>query len=156
MELDTDSVVAVNDLRSFMDRLFATFPVIQAAGGYVMNPRSQLLMIFRRGYWDLPKGKLEDGEMPEEAALREVEEECGIDKLHIASLPFDTYHIYRENGTTVIKQSTWYRMHTEHLHSPIPQEEEDIAEARWVDLPVPSEILAGAYASIREVIRHFS
>lgn len=156
MQLDRDYRVVVGDLPGFMDRLFSAFPVIRAAGGYVLNPKGQLLMIFRRGYWDMPKGKLEAGEFPEQAAIREVEEECGIDRLRITSGPFDTYHVYAESGQPVIKQSTWYRMYTDTALAPKPQEEEDIMDVRWVDLPVPGEMLMGAYASIRAVIEHFS
>lgn len=156
MHLDRDYHVVVNDLPGFIGRLFSAFPVIQAAGGYVLNANGQLLMIFRRGYWDLPKGKIEEGEVPEQAALREVEEECGIDRLQITSGPFDTYHVYAERGETIIKQSIWYRMYTDTTAVPVPQEEEDIVEVRWVNLPVPREILSGAYASIHAVIEHFS
>ena len=51
---------------------------IIAAGGLVTNENNELLMIFRRGKWDLPKGKLDKGETIEECAIREVEEETGI------------------------------------------------------------------------------
>lgn len=40
--------------------------------------REYLLLQYHAGYWDLPKGKLEVGETPREAAFRELFEETGI------------------------------------------------------------------------------
>ena len=71
---------------------------IIAAGGLVTNPQGQILWIFRRGFWDLPKGKVEKMESIEEAALREVEEECGIKQLVLDKLIDKTYHIYKIKG----------------------------------------------------------
>lgn len=156
LQLDRDHHVVVQDLDKFMNLLFETFPIIEAAGGYVLNTQGKLLMIFRKEFWDLPKGKLDEGESLEETAKREVEEECGIGKLHIISEPFSTYHVYEERGRVVIKHSVWYAMKTSDTQQPVPQEEEEITDARWVELPVSDSILEGAYASIREVITHFS
>jgi 8-oxo-dGTP diphosphatase len=57
--------------------------VIEAAGGVVWRQtRSglQVLLVHRPRYddWSLPKGKLDPGETPRKAALREVEEETGL------------------------------------------------------------------------------
>ena len=68
--------------------------MVEAAGGLVFNKDGDILMIFRNGKWDLPKGKLEIGESIEECAIREVEEECGISGLIIEKKIKDTYNIY--------------------------------------------------------------
>ena len=53
--------------------------LVRAAGGVVVRD-GRVLLVHRPRYgdWTLPKGKLEDGEAWEDAALREVEEETGL------------------------------------------------------------------------------
>ena len=114
------------------------------------------LMIFRRGFWDLPKGKLDKGETIEECAIREVEEECGISRLSIISGAFSTFHLYNEKGKTIVKESVWYKMRSTDKSELVPQTEEDILEARWVSTPVSSDLIDQAYLSIREVINYFA
>ena len=55
--------------------------IIEAAGGLVFNEKNELLMIFRRGFWDLPKGKVDEGETLEQCAVREVQEETGLQNI---------------------------------------------------------------------------
>lgn len=148
--------VEVENLELFVGELFNEIPVITAGGGFVLNQKGDLLMIHRRGFWDLPKGKIEKGEEIEECAIREVEEECGVSDLRIDSQPFHTYHLYRErNGKAVIKDSVWFLMRTNHSTDLVPQTEEDIEKAVWQKLPVPKAIRSEAYSSINEVIDHF-
>ncbi len=128
---------------------------IQAGGGYVTDESGQVLMIYRRGFWDLPKGKMDPGETIDKTALREVQEECGVERLRIASPPFSTFHLYEERGEMILKESVWYRMKTKH-QTLIPQVEEDITKAEWVALPVSEAIKSRCYASILEVLEHFS
>ncbi len=107
-------------------------PLIKAGGGLVSNEQNKYLFIFRKGKWDLPKGKLDDGETFRKAAVREVEEECGI-KIDRCGLRISkTYHIYEMDGVPVIKETGWYRMRADHQKQLIPQLEEDITEARWI------------------------
>lgn len=156
MDLNEDMVIDLPDLNSFVQMVFTDLQHIIAAGGYVVNASGEVLMIHRRGHWDLPKGKQEPGEDIEETAMREVEEECGIGGLNIDSPPFSTFHLYEELGETIVKESVWYKMTTDDQSAPIPQSEEDIKEAIWTDMPIKEEVLNGAYPSIREVINHFS
>lgn len=107
--------------------------IIPAAGGIVENKKGEILAIFRRGHWDLPKGKIEQGEYIEETAVREVEEETGIavdrlrDKLQVS------YHTYRtKSNKLVLKPSHWYLMYSKSKKLK-PQKEEDIEQAIWVD-----------------------
>lgn len=130
-----------------------TKTTIKAGGGVVVNPEGEILMIFRRKCWDLPKGKLDKGETIEECALREVREECGVQNLALGQFICTTRHEYQERGTQIIKETSWFEMQGSGKLT--PQTEEDIESARWV---VPSEVetlLKNSYPTIQEVIREF-
>jgi len=129
----------------------ACFKQVDAAGGYVTNAQGQLLVFFRRGSWDLPKGKIDAGETPEHAALREVREETGLQNLTLGAFLGHTWHTYREKDERILKCTWWYRMQTTDTKV-VPQTEEDIEEIRWVH---PAAWLASApavYGNIRELI----
>lgn len=153
--VDSIKVFEVKDAQRTMQYVGSVLKPITAAGGVVLNENDELLMIHRRGFWDLPKGKAEAGETITETAIREVEEECGIQGLSIVSDPFSTYHVYEEKGQTILKESIWFRMATTE-QSLTPQTEEDIEQAEWVQLPISNEKVSSAYPSIREVLLHFS
>ncbi|MDR1227400.1 MAG: NUDIX domain-containing protein [Prevotellaceae bacterium] len=133
------------------ERFCSGYKVVEAAGGLVYNPKGERLMIYRRGYWDLPKGKVEKNEKPEECALREVKEECGVHGLSIQKLICTTRHTYREKGQAILKISHWYAMSCDNGNPPIPQTEEDITIAEWSDYKKVTENLRGCYPSISEV-----
>jgi hypothetical protein len=93
-----------------LDGIKSAMEIVPAAGGIVWKKSGELLMIYRRGRWDLPKGKIEADESIEIAALREVEEECGIGKLRLIQ-KFDTsYHIYPERKKWLLKETHWFEM----------------------------------------------
>ncbi len=118
--------------------------LIPAAGGVVCrreNGRLQVLLILRRGLWDLPKGKLEEGESPETGALREVEEETGCRDLRITGPLGTTLHHYEEDGEQVAKRTWWYAMESGQPDLR-PQLEEDIKALEWTDLPGASDKVA--------------
>jgi len=130
----------------------ACFEQIEAAGGLVTDPAGRLLVFLRRGFWDLPKGKIDPGETPEQAALREVQEETGLKNATLGPFVAHTWHTYREKGERVLKRTWWYRMHTTDTDT-VPQTEEDIEEIQWVE---PVEWLASnpkTYASIQEILK---
>lgn len=107
------------------------FKIMKAAGGLVTNPQNEVLMIFRRGYWDLPKGKLDNGENYKTASVREVKEECGLKSVERGKKLVSTYHVFKnKDGQRILKKSKWYHMTSTDVEL-IPQEEEDIIEARW-------------------------
>ncbi len=111
------------------------FQIIEAAGGLVYNPEGAVLLIYRRGSWDLPKGKIDAGENPQEAALREVREETGLRELAIEAPLSTTYHTYRDrNGRRILKRTYWFTMRTEETLL-IPETEEDIELAVWMTIP---------------------
>ncbi|MGZ5243718.1 MAG: NUDIX hydrolase [Bacteroidia bacterium] len=129
-----------------------TLPVIQAAGGIVWNNERDLLMIFRRGKWDLPKGKIEEGESIETAALREVEEESGIGKLRLIEKFDTTYHIYPEREKWILKETHWYEMISKDIGKTVPQISEGITEVSWIPRLDIGNKINDTYASMRELI----
>lgn len=128
------------------------FIYLEAAGGLVQHPQKGFLGIFRLGKWDLPKGKIESGENPQEAALREVEEECGIKPEGIVQKIADTYHIYMMNGKHHLKRTHWFLMHYSGSAELVPQTDEDIAECRWVTDIEKNKFLQNTYPAIAEIL----
>lgn len=128
------------------------FTNIDASGGLVRNARGELLVIFRRGRWDLPKGKAEKGERSAETALREVREECGLQELELEDHIATTYHLYLLNEDFVLKKTEWYGMTCEGEEQLRPNIAEDITEAKWAGPVDMDEILSNTYPSIRELI----
>ncbi len=129
-------------------------PIILAGGGVVTNEHGDLLMIFRRGKWDLPKGKLDKGETIEACALREVTEETGVQNLTLGKLVIVTQHAYFDvyQKQDVIKESHWFRMTVSGVPALVPQIEEDITAIEWTK---PSEIslrLQESYETIKTVL----
>ncbi len=125
---------------------------IIAAGGLVKNSEGKFLFIFRRGKWDLPKGKVEKGEKMEDAAIREVQEECGIEDVEIIQPLTKTIHTYELNGEKILKETHWFLMKTNFEKKLIPQKEEDITKAIWADKKKVEELLKKSYETIREVV----
>lgn len=131
--------------------------LIEAAGGLVRNKTGNYLIILRNKKWDLPKGKIEYDETPEEAAFREVEEECGVGKLSIVQKLPQTFHTYSLNNKRIVKKSHWFLMETGSDVPLVPQEEEGIEEADWMDENrIRTQVLNNTYGSIAELLRvHF-
>ncbi|MEE9371863.1 MAG: NUDIX domain-containing protein [Saprospiraceae bacterium] len=121
------------DLHVLKKDFFSLYKVMKAGGGLVLNRKSKVLMIFRRGAWDLPKGKKEKGETKKQTAIREVQEETGLLDVNIIKPLPNTYHSYKIGKQRVIKLSYWYIMETSE-EKLVPQTEEDIVKAEWVDL----------------------
>jgi 8-oxo-dGTP pyrophosphatase MutT (NUDIX family) len=120
--------------KAFLADYMSRFKYMAAAGGLVFTPEGELLLMRRRGRWDLPKGKVEKGEGIADAAWREVEEETGL-QLHKITSPLpDSYHIFPQKGKWVWKTTFWFRMETPVAEKLIPQVEEDIEELVWTPL----------------------
>ncbi len=140
-----------NAIKAF--ELFSqNYDVIEAAGGVIENELKQILMIFRRGFWDMPKGKIEKGETEISAAKREVIEECGINQVEVKSKIGTTYHTFNMYGKNVLKISHWYRMVISSTEKLKPQTEEDITEIKWFDKNGPELKKLEAYKSIHEIL----
>jgi len=132
------------------------FLQIPAAGGVVESPKGYLF-IYRRGKWDLPKGKIEAAETPAEAALREVSEETGLKRITITGkLPF-TWHLYQSPypetaGEWVLKETSWYLMHAGGDETLVPETGEDIEQARWFARPELKQVLENTYYNLVPLI----
>ncbi len=143
------------DLDKLKKAFFKKFTFIQAAGGLVLNEKKEILLIFRRGYWDLPKGKLDKGETLEQCAVREVEEETGLTAVKLVAPLLVTYHTYHEGARFMLKESHWYKMDASGEQTLIPQTTEDIQEIRWVARKDLSSFLDKTYPSIADVLQTF-
>ena len=131
----------------------AGYKELAAAGGVVKDLEGRVLWIQRNGKWDLPKGKLEEGERLEEAAVREVEEETGISDVHITGEAFSTFHTYEAEGIVHLKTTFWYPMtHEGRSTQGVPQAIEGITEVTWLLPPFPSQTLNNTFGSIQQVL----
>ncbi|MBC7654243.1 MAG: NUDIX domain-containing protein, partial [Oligoflexus sp.] len=126
--------------------------VIEAAGGFVENEDGKYLFIKRNGRWDLPKGKLEPKEKKKDAAVREVEEECGIKIKKLGKKLIKTYHVYEIKKKPVLKVSHWYQMEAKGKQKLIPQIEEGITEVKWFAKKDWSIIRSNTYSNILDVL----
>ena len=128
-----------------------------AAGGVVVNPNNEILWIFRRGFWDLPKGKLDPNETIEACAIREVMEETGISHLVLGKRILTTTHQYYDTclNKEVEKTTYWYAMTTDRLQDGKPQSEEDIEAIAWVKKADMAPYLEKTYDTIKEVMEAF-
>jgi len=120
---------------------------VPAAGGVVLGENGYLF-IFRRGKWDLPKGKIEQGENPEEAALREVTEETGLTGLVILGPLPSTWHVYKlqspkSKDIWILKETKWFSMLSTNREIPVPQTDEEIELIRWIQKDDLNDILFG-------------
>jgi 8-oxo-(d)GTP phosphatase len=145
--------IILNEDFSPYEEIINEYEAEPAAGGLVMK-NSKFLMIKRLGKWDLPKGKLEKGETTEDAALREVNEECGIkaqSKGHIC----DTHHMYMRKGRVFIKKTAWYLMHNIDDSKMNGQEEEGITEVNWFSRKMLETNLIHSYGNIEDVFLNY-
>jgi 8-oxo-dGTP pyrophosphatase MutT (NUDIX family) len=112
---------------------------VTAGGGYVVRSLPDdavaLLLIHRRGVWDLPKGKQDPGEDVETCALREVQEEVGIDDLRLGRALDTTVHGYPDGDVYAVKTTHWYLMQTPERTFE-PERREGIRRVAWARWPV--------------------
>ncbi len=130
----------------------AFFYFLEAAGGVVFNKKDQVLFIYRAGIWDLPKGKLDKNEEIAHCALREVEEETGVGQLRITENLKASFHIYWHKDQWYLKKTHWFFMETDSDQALVPQLEEEITEARWMDLKECRDALDKTFRSLRDSI----
>jgi len=127
--------------------------IIRAAGGLVQNEREEVLFMYRRNKWDLPKGKIDAGESPEECAVREVQEETGMQEVILKDFLLITHHTYEENGKSILKETHWFRMFASGDQELIPQVEEDITGLKWIEQDGFAEMIQNTYPNILEVLK---
>jgi len=132
-----------------LDKFISKIPMIVAAGGLVKNAKGKVLFIYREGKWDLPKGKLDKGESMEDAAIREVEEETGVQDLTVTQYLQTTYHIFKRNGRFKLKKVIWFEMSTHYAGKLLPQGEEGITKVKWKGPKKAKKALENSYRNIR-------
>lgn len=130
---------------------------IVAAGGIVQNDYQEILIIFRRGVWDLPKGKLDEGESIEQCAVREVEEETGLQNVELCSFIQITHHEYFDKWVAqdVVKETHWFAMRIYGNQILVPQAEEDIEKIVWVRANDVSGYMNNMHKNIIQVLQNF-
>lgn len=126
--------------------------VILAAGGVVQNENGELLLMFRKKHWDLPKGKMDKDESIEECAVREVEEETGLTNVKIGRFIDETLHQYEEDGELVTKKTAWFHMTASSTDQLVPQTDEQIEELRWVKATELQPYLQNSYPNIIHIV----
>jgi 8-oxo-dGTP pyrophosphatase MutT (NUDIX family) len=127
------------------------YKVVKAAGGVVFNEEQKVLMMYRLGKWDLPKGKRDYNEKAKQTAEREVEEECGI-KVKLSEKLCTTWHTYTMGNRKILKRTKWYRMNCTDESNIKPQIEEGIEKLEWMTEKEVQTALLNSYSSIRYVI----
>ncbi len=148
-------IIQVDNIDHAKAVLFTHFTNIEAAGGIVQNEEKELLFIFRRGKWDLPKGKIENDETPEICAAREIEEETGVKNLILKHKIGETYHIYEENKAMVLKTSHWFYFLSNEQQDIKAQTEEDITDVKWIHTRNINEPMANTYQNIKDILTVF-
>ena len=127
------------------------FPIVEAAGGLVRHQDGRFLFIYRNDKWDLPKGRIEKNEPIRIAAVREVEEETGVDGLEIVKPLIETFHVFNRNGKYKLKKTFWFEMKTASTVNLIPQLNEGIEQAVWIfEKEIPHKF-ENAYENIKQV-----
>ena len=165
-----DEVIRIGDDRKVIEAFVSCFTVVPAAGGVVKNERGEILFIFRRGKWDLPKGKVEGRRMKNEEggtkdegrisnfefriseAIREVKEETGLVEVTVVKELNPTYHIYYEKGKQILKETYWFEMLALGTQKLVPQTQEEITEVRWFKPEELDVVLENTFESLKEMI----
>lgn len=142
-----------NGLRRWVEFIHANYRYVRAAGGVVQHPHGSRLLIRRNNRWDLPKGKVEQGESFKVAALREVIEETGVRPDGMGPLLAKTYHIYNLYGGWHFKQTAWFSMMSFTEQVVVPQIEEGIEGGEWVDPMAWNRRMDESYATM-SVLAH--
>ena len=145
-------LIIIGDEKKAWKVFRSLFGYIESAGGVVKNEKGHLLMIYRNNHWDIPKGKMEKGESPDQTALREVEEECGVKQLKIIKVLTLTHHIFNQDKNQWMKRTYWYEMICKDSSKPAPQAIEGIEIAKWMSREEVKKIANKIYPSLREVL----
>ena len=147
----TDTFVHEVGENAVSEALKQTFRMAPAAGGVVVV-NGKIVTITRNSIPDLPKGHIERGEHPEQAALREVEEETGIGKLRIVKELPSTWHCYQLGEEWRLKRTYWYLMECVEDIQTKPQTEEGISEVKLVGNEEIDAFLKNTFRSISEIL----
>jgi len=141
-----------SDIEYVWSQFVSYFKFVEAAGGLVMHDSGHYLFIVRNGRWDLPKGHMEEHETPEQCALREVTEECGISGQTIVKSLQPSYHTWQYEGISYLKRTNWFLMEYSGDMIEAPQAEEGITEAHWLKPEKVCIIRRNAWDSLKDLI----
>lgn len=141
-----------SDVEKAWTAFCGSYQLIHAAGGAVGDGEGRLLAIYRLDHWDLPKGKVEPDEAIEDAAVREVQEECGLVNVQLIAPLCTTWHTYDRKGVAYLKCTHWFSMRADGEQTLVPQQEEDIHEVRWMDAAGVQLLKTGGWPSLLPVV----
>jgi 8-oxo-dGTP pyrophosphatase MutT (NUDIX family) len=144
--------VIVNDVVTFFNEFVNKFDYIEAAGGIVKR-KAKYLFIKRNGKWDIPKGKIDEGQPPEACAVREIVEECGIEIPELVSELIQTFHMYIYKGVPTIKKTYWYALNYSGSKATTAQKEEGITRVEWLEIDELEKIKKNTFPSIISVLK---
>lgn len=150
-------VVSCKDVEQSWKTFRDHFEFIQAAGGVVTNVDQKILFIFRLAKWDLPKGKVEQDEPLDVAAMREVEEECSVNGLVLQKKLCTTFHTYIQSGIPILKATEWFLMDYPGKEIPKPQLIEGITDVKWIGLNdiEMNEVKKNTFPSVLDVLYEY-
>lgn len=148
------AIIYDKDFEQLKKSFFKHFHFIEAAGGLVKNKKDEILLIYRREKWDLPKGKLDEDETIEHCAIREVEEETGLKALRIIKPLKSTFHTYVQDGKDILKETHWFLMQANRGQNLVPQTEEDISKILWVNKKYLADYTINTFKTIEEVLQN--
>jgi 8-oxo-dGTP pyrophosphatase MutT (NUDIX family) len=143
--------ISHDDVEALFDLVKLNYTIVEAAGGVVKRADGKMLAIYRRGKWDLPKGKVEKGEFYKHTAIREVKEECGLKNIEAGKKFVDTWHVYPEKGKNILKRTMWYEMVLLEDEQPVVQTSEDITDYIWFDYQSVKDIMKNTYESLKDI-----
>jgi len=141
-----------NDLEELKGTFFKKFTMVKAGGGFILNENNAVLMMLRRGKWDLPKGKLDKKETIEECAVRETEEETGLKNIELISPLITTHHTYHEGTKSIMKETSWFRMKVTGDQKLVPQTSEQISKLEWVNKDDLEKYKKNSFPSVIDVL----
>lgn len=148
--------IVAPDAEELFARFCASLPTVRAAGGVVENESGSVLMMTRKGWPDLPKGHIEEGETDEQAAIREVCEETGLSEVEIVTHLCTTRHIHNAYGRWEIKQTEWYLMFAPGEEPELsPETEEQITAVEWLRGRRLWQAVDKSYSTIKLVFEKF-
>lgn len=142
-----------NNVEELKKAFWKKFILIKAGGGLVVNEAGELLFIFRRGKWDLPKGKLDEGETLEACAVREIQEETGLRDVTLNKHLVNTWHTYDESGHHILKETSWYLLSAPQGQVLTPQTIEQITQIEWAKPSNVEKYVSNTFPAIVDVLK---
>ncbi len=145
--------VVTDSKKKIIEYIKSKYKLIEAGGG-IVEKNGEFLMIYRKGLWDIPKGKMEMGETPKKCAKREVEEETYV-KVKVGEKIGAIWHTYTNRKNRILKKTHWYAMTCMDDREMKPQMTENITKVQWMNMQEMQEALADSYRSLRFLVQNY-